>query len=82
VQPREGRDLDLAAIEAHLRQHLAGYKVPRSVWLVDAIRRAPSGKPDYGWARRYATSRPASAEHSGAERSGADRASTAGQPAG
>jgi len=71
VQPREGRALDLAAIEAHLRRQIAGYKVPRSVWLVDAIRRAPSGKPDYAWARRYADNRPASAE----------RPATAGPPA-
>jgi hypothetical protein len=28
--------------------------VPRSIWMVDRIDRAPSGKPDYGWARRYA----------------------------
>ena len=62
VQPREGRDVDLAALEAHLRRQIAGYKVPRSVWLVDAIRRAPSGKPDYTWARRYAANRPVSAE--------------------
>jgi 3-oxocholest-4-en-26-oate---CoA ligase len=62
VQPREGRDVDLAALEAHVRQHVAGYKVPRSVWVVDAITRSPSGKPDYGWARRYAEDRPATAD--------------------
>src|SRR5258708_29394112 len=63
VQPREGRTVDLTALEAHVRRQVAGYKVPRSVWLVDVIGRAPSGKPDYGWARRYAADRPASAEH-------------------
>jgi acyl-CoA synthetase (AMP-forming)/AMP-acid ligase II len=62
VQPREGREVDLAALEAHLRRQIAGYKVPRSIWLVDAVRRAPSGKPDYTWARRYAANRPVSAE--------------------
>ena len=35
----------------HARAHLAGYKVPRDVVLVDAIERSPSGKPDYRWAR-------------------------------
>ncbi len=54
VQPRDGRALDLAALDAHLRDRIAGYKVPRSVWLVEAIGRGPSGKPDYGWARRHA----------------------------
>jgi 3-oxocholest-4-en-26-oate---CoA ligase len=59
VQPREGRTVDLAALAAHVRGQIAGYKVPRSVWLVDSIGRAPSGKPDYGWARQYAQTHPA-----------------------
>jgi len=75
VQPREGRALDLAALRAHLRGQIAGYKVPRSVWLVDSIGRAPSGKPDYGWARQYAADHPA-AEHPAAEHPG-----TPGDPA-
>ena len=59
VQPREGRTPDLAAIEAHVRAQIAGYKAPRSIWLVEAIGRGPAGKPDYGWAHRYAASHPA-----------------------
>lgn len=54
VQPREGADLDLAALEAVVRQHVAGYKVPRTVWLTTQIGRTPSGKADYVWARRFA----------------------------
>jgi 3-oxocholest-4-en-26-oate---CoA ligase len=54
VQPREGRDIDLAALEAHLRTQIAGYKVPRSVWLVEQVGRTPAGKADYRWAHRYA----------------------------
>jgi len=61
VQPRAGRAVDLAGLEAHVRGQVAGYKVPRSVWLVDAIGRSPSGKPDYSWARRYAADRPPAA---------------------
>jgi acyl-CoA synthetase (AMP-forming)/AMP-acid ligase II len=61
VQPREGRAIDLASLEAHVRGQIAGYKVPRSVWLVDAIGRTAAGKADYGWAHRYATSHPVSA---------------------
>jgi 3-oxocholest-4-en-26-oate---CoA ligase len=72
VQPREGRVPDLTAIEAHLRRQIAGYKLPRSIWLVDAIGRAPSGKPDYSWARRYAANRPATAEHPDAEHPAAE----------
>ncbi|HWD04894.1 MAG TPA: acyl-CoA synthetase [Amycolatopsis sp.] len=54
VQPRPGVEPDLAAIEAHVRTEVAGYKVPRTVWLADEIGRSPSGKPDYPWAQRYA----------------------------
>jgi acyl-CoA synthetase (AMP-forming)/AMP-acid ligase II len=34
----------------HCRTRVAGYKVPRSIVVVDAIRRSPSGKADYPWA--------------------------------
>jgi 3-oxocholest-4-en-26-oate---CoA ligase len=54
VQARDGHAIDMAVLEAHLRTQIAGYKVPRSVWLVEQIGRTPAGKADYGWARRYA----------------------------
>ncbi|HEX7992803.1 MAG TPA: acyl-CoA synthetase [Streptosporangiaceae bacterium] len=54
VQPREGVSLDAADLEAVVRKHSAGYKVPRTVWLTDHIGRTPSGKADYTWARRFA----------------------------
>ncbi|HEX8632435.1 MAG TPA: acyl-CoA synthetase, partial [Catenuloplanes sp.] len=54
IQPRPGRTPDLAALAAYLRQQIAGYKVPRTIWLVDEITRTPSGKADYRWAHRYA----------------------------
>ncbi len=70
VQPREGRDLDLGALDAHLRTQIAGYKVPRSVWVVDEIGRTPAGKADYRWAHRYAQ------EHAAAAASGRRAAAT------
>jgi acyl-CoA synthetase (AMP-forming)/AMP-acid ligase II len=54
IQPREGVRLDLGALDKHLRAQIAGYKVPRSVWLVEQIGRTPAGKADYRWAHRYA----------------------------
>jgi len=45
---------DLGALREHCRQHLAGYKLPREAVFVDAVRRSPSGKPDYRWARDVA----------------------------
>ena len=44
----------LDALQVHAREHLAGYKVPRDLVVVDAIQRSPSGKPDYRWARSTA----------------------------
>ncbi|WP_019884005.1 acyl-CoA synthetase [Streptomyces purpureus] len=55
VQLRAGaRALDLAAVQAHCRTRLAGYKVPRQLVLTDHIQRSPSGKADYRWARSVA----------------------------
>jgi acyl-CoA synthetase (AMP-forming)/AMP-acid ligase II len=54
VQPRPGAAPDLAALDTHVRAQLAGYKVPRSLWLVDEVGRSPSGKPDYRWAQDHA----------------------------
>jgi acyl-CoA synthetase (AMP-forming)/AMP-acid ligase II len=56
VQPREGRTVTLEEIQAHCRGHIAGYKIPRQLTIVDAIERSPAGKPDYRWAQRVATS--------------------------
>ncbi|MEV5647666.1 acyl-CoA synthetase [Nocardia sp. NPDC052254] len=46
--------LDFADLEAHVRTHLAGYKLPRSIWVVDVVGRTPSGKPDYRAAKAHA----------------------------
>jgi 3-oxocholest-4-en-26-oate---CoA ligase len=54
VQPRPGTTPDPAALQEHVRGHIAGYKVPRSIWLTGTIRRTVSGKADYTWAREYA----------------------------
>jgi acyl-CoA synthetase (AMP-forming)/AMP-acid ligase II len=55
IQPRPGTSPDFASIEAHVRTEVAGYKVPRTLWLADEIGRTPSGKPDYTWAHKHAT---------------------------
>jgi acyl-CoA synthetase (AMP-forming)/AMP-acid ligase II len=54
VQPRVGRTITLDELKDHARLHLAGYKVPRRLVVVDSIVRSPNGKPDYGWARDQA----------------------------
>jgi acyl-CoA synthetase (AMP-forming)/AMP-acid ligase II len=61
VQLRGGTALDLAALDAHVRRQIAGYKVPRSLWAVTAIGRTAAGKADYGWAHQHAASHPGQA---------------------
>ncbi|HEX9034400.1 MAG TPA: acyl-CoA synthetase [Streptosporangiaceae bacterium] len=57
VQLREGTSLNVADLETVVRKHIAGYKVPRTIWLTDHIGRTPSGKADYAWARKFADER-------------------------
>ena len=48
VEPQEGKETPtLEELSAHVKQHLAAYKAPRNLVLVDSIRRAPNGKVDY-----------------------------------
>lgn len=54
VAARPGAAVPLDELRAVAADHLASYKLPRAVVLVDAISRSPSGKPDYAWARERA----------------------------
>jgi 3-oxocholest-4-en-26-oate---CoA ligase len=63
VQPREGTKPALADLDAFVRSEIAGYKVPRSLWLVDEVKRSPAGKPDYRWAKDQTEARPADEVH-------------------
>jgi acyl-CoA synthetase (AMP-forming)/AMP-acid ligase II len=48
------RELTLDGLQDHCREHLAGYKVPRVLHLVDEVARLANGKADYRWARAIA----------------------------
>jgi acyl-CoA synthetase (AMP-forming)/AMP-acid ligase II len=54
VQPRPGRTPTLDTLQAHCRSSIAGYKVPRAVFIVDEVPRLPNGKPDYRSAKSQA----------------------------
>ncbi len=54
VELRPGATLTAEDLTNHVRAHLAAYKAPRDLVLVDAVVRSPSGKPDYRWARATA----------------------------
>ncbi len=63
VQPREGARPALTDLDTFVRTQIAGYKVPRSLWLVDEVMRSPAGKPDYRWAKEQTEARPADDVH-------------------
>jgi 3-oxocholest-4-en-26-oate---CoA ligase len=54
VEPRQGPTPTLEALAEHCRGHLAGYKIPRALVVVDKVVRSPAGKADYRWAREVA----------------------------
>jgi acyl-CoA synthetase (AMP-forming)/AMP-acid ligase II len=58
VQLRPGAAPELDELQEHVRGHVAGYKVPRTIWLVDSIGRTASGKADYAWAHQHAAGNP------------------------
>ena len=46
----------VTGLREHVRRHLAGYKVPRTVVLLAELARTPTGKVEIAWARRVAAS--------------------------
>jgi acyl-CoA synthetase (AMP-forming)/AMP-acid ligase II len=56
IQPRVGHEPpSLESVQAHCRTSIAGYKLPRRLYVVDKVERSPSGKPDYTWATAIVT---------------------------
>lgn len=47
-------NLDADAIAAHAARHLADFKVPKKIFAIDSLQRAPNGKPDYAFVTAYA----------------------------
>lgn len=51
VVVRDGADVDDETLRQTCAEHLARYKLPRTIVRRDHVVRSPAGKPDYGWAR-------------------------------
>jgi acyl-CoA synthetase (AMP-forming)/AMP-acid ligase II len=58
VEPRPGATPGADDLIEHVRAEIAGYKVPRSIWLVDKVQRLATAKADYRWATEYAAEHP------------------------
>ena len=54
IATRDGKILSLLSVQSEARKHIAGYKVPRELHIVDSVPRAPSGKPAYPEAKKIA----------------------------
>jgi acyl-coenzyme A synthetase/AMP-(fatty) acid ligase len=59
VQLSTRAELDQLALQHHVRQPLAGYKVPKEIFAIDDLGRGPNGKADYAAITRYAESQSA-----------------------
>jgi len=57
VQLRSGATLDEEKLRQHTRERLAAYKLPKRVFAVPAMFRAPNGKADYKTAQEFAVAR-------------------------
>ena len=51
VSLQPDREVDPDALREFTKTKLAGYKVPKQLFIVDRVERAPNGKADYKWAR-------------------------------
>ena len=54
IELAPGAQFSPAALDQVCRQHLAGYKAPRAVFIADKVQRSPAGKADYRWAKAFA----------------------------
>jgi fatty-acyl-CoA synthase len=54
VQLRPGATVDPAELREFAARSIARFKAPRAIAFCDTVRRHPSGKPDYPWARSVA----------------------------
>lgn len=65
VQCRGDKRPTLEELRPVLTREISSYKLPRSLWFVDEIKRSPAGKPDYKWAKAQTEERDAD-EHGSA----------------
>ena len=55
VQLKDGIEASDDDLRSEAERHIARYKLPKAIVRRESIRRSPSGKADYRWAREQAT---------------------------
>lgn len=53
-QRLENSSIDVEAMRSFVAERLADYKVPRQIFVIESLNRAPNGKPDYPFVLDYA----------------------------
>jgi 3-oxocholest-4-en-26-oate---CoA ligase len=56
IQSRNNNKIDVNLLKNHCKTYIANYKFPKEFFYQKEIKRAPSGKPDYSWAQKIASS--------------------------
>lgn len=54
IQSRDGKEIKLNDLKSSCKTYVASYKFPKELKFVKKIKRSPSGKPDYLWAKDQA----------------------------
>jgi fatty-acyl-CoA synthase len=54
VEAEPGQEPSLEVLSSHVKAHLAAYKAPRNIVIVETIGRAPNGKVDYKRLKQHA----------------------------
>ena len=57
IQRREEKDISIDEIKQIASKYIASYKMPKEIIFSDIIERAPSGKPNYQWAQKFANTK-------------------------
>ena len=57
IQIREEKDISIDEIKQIASKYIASYKMPKEIIFSDIIERAPSGKPNYQWAQKFANTK-------------------------
>ena len=54
IQSRDGKEIKLNDLKSSCKTYVASYKFPKELKFVKKIKRSPSGKRDYLWAKAQA----------------------------
>ena len=57
IKSRKDEKINKEELKDHCSRYIGKYKFPKKIFYVKEVKRAPSGKPDYSWAKETALSK-------------------------